>query len=45
MLRQQYGATSWKEPDDIRTIRDGERLTLAGLDLGVVHAPGHTEGR
>ncbi|GLY17344.1 hydrolase [Kineosporia sp. NBRC 101677] len=44
MLRQQYGATSWKEPDDIRTIRDGERLTLAGLDLGVVHAPGHTEG-
>ncbi|GAB3281623.1 MBL fold metallo-hydrolase [Kineosporia babensis] len=44
MLRQQYGKTGWKEPDDIRTIADGERLSLAGLDLGVVHAPGHTEG-
>lgn len=44
MLRQQYGSSGWKEPDDVRTLRDGERVNLAGLDLGVVHAPGHTEG-
>ena len=44
LLRQKFGSAGWKEPDDIRTIQDGERLSLAGLDLGVVHAPGHTEG-
>jgi glyoxylase-like metal-dependent hydrolase (beta-lactamase superfamily II) len=25
-------------------IGDGTRLTLAGIDVDVVHAPGHTEG-
>ncbi|GAB6903985.1 MBL fold metallo-hydrolase [Kineosporia succinea] len=44
MLRQQFGSTGWKEPDDVRTVADGERLAAAGLDLAVVHAPGHTEG-
>jgi hydroxyacylglutathione hydrolase len=44
LFRQQFGNTSWKEPDDVRTIEDGERLTIAGIDLDVIHAPGHTEG-
>ncbi len=44
MLRQQFGNVGWKEPDDIRTVGDGAQLTMAGLELGVVHAPGHTEG-
>lgn len=44
MLRGKFGSTGWKEPDDIRTLVDGERLDLAGLELGVAHAPGHTEG-
>ncbi|MBT0768968.1 MBL fold metallo-hydrolase [Kineosporia sp. J2-2] len=44
MLRQRYGGTAWSEPDDVRTMVDGEKLALAGLDLDVVHAPGHTEG-
>jgi hydroxyacylglutathione hydrolase len=26
------------------TITDGQRLSIADLDVGVVHAPGHTEG-
>ena len=32
------------EPDDVREIGDGATLELAGLDLRVDHAPGHTAG-
>ncbi|GAB3958281.1 MBL fold metallo-hydrolase [Streptomyces sparsus] len=32
------------EPDDLRELTDGSRLELAGLELTVAHAPGHTEG-
>jgi hydroxyacylglutathione hydrolase len=32
------------EPDDLRVLADGEVLTLAGLDLTVRHAPGHSLG-
>jgi len=34
----------WKEPDDVVEIGDGQRLQVAGLDVEVLHAPGHTEG-
>ncbi len=45
MLQKQFGKlASWKEPEDVRTIVDGERLDLAGIELSVLHAPGHTEG-
>ena len=44
LFRQQFGDTRWKEPDDIRTIEDGERLTIGGVDVDVIHAPGHTDG-
>jgi glyoxylase-like metal-dependent hydrolase (beta-lactamase superfamily II) len=44
MFLQQFGHASWKEPDDVRTIEDGQRLSIAGIDLDVIHAPGHTEG-
>ncbi len=45
MLSQQFGQTaSWKEPEQVVEISDAERLTLAGLELTVHHAPGHTEG-
>jgi glyoxylase-like metal-dependent hydrolase (beta-lactamase superfamily II) len=44
MFLQQFGNASWKEPDDVRTIEDGQRLSIAGIDLDVIHAPGHTEG-
>src|SRR4030095_5651790 len=36
--------TPWKEPADVVEIGDGQRLSIAGLDVDVVHAPGHTEG-
>ncbi len=45
MLEAQFGSSAgWAEPDDVRTLADGERLDLAGLGVSVVHAPGHTEG-
>jgi hydroxyacylglutathione hydrolase len=45
MLEQQFGrAATWAKPDEVRTLADGERVDLAGLPVGVVHAPGHTEG-
>lgn len=45
MLEQQFGkAATWSEPEQVVSIHDGQELELAGLTLGVTHAPGHTEG-
>jgi glyoxylase-like metal-dependent hydrolase (beta-lactamase superfamily II) len=45
MFEQQYGARStWSEPTNVIEIGDREALTVAGLELTVRHAPGHTEG-
>jgi hydroxyacylglutathione hydrolase len=45
MFEQQFGQqASWQEPDDVVDLVDGQSLTIAGLDLRVLHAPGHTEG-
>jgi hydroxyacylglutathione hydrolase len=38
------GRLTTAEPDDIRVLTDGAALDLAGLQLTVDHAPGHTEG-
>ena len=38
------GDYEFAEPDDVRELSDGQRLTVAGLDLLVDHAPGHTRG-
>jgi glyoxylase-like metal-dependent hydrolase (beta-lactamase superfamily II) len=38
------GRLTWTEPHDVRPLGDGEVLRLAGLDVTVDHAPGHTEG-
>ncbi len=38
------GRLSWTEPDDIRPMGDGDVLRLAGLEITVDHAPGHTAG-
>src|SRR5690242_7867614 len=32
------------EPDDVREVADAEKLSLAGLDFTIDHAPGHTAG-
>lgn len=45
MLEQQFGrAATWAEPDDVVELQGGSRIDVAGLQVDVVHAPGHTEG-
>jgi glyoxylase-like metal-dependent hydrolase (beta-lactamase superfamily II) len=45
MFEQQFGAKAgWQEPADVVPLADGATLQVAGLDVDVVHAPGHTEG-
>ena len=45
MLQQQFGpAATWKEPSDVVDLTGGQQLSLGGLDVDVLHAPGHTEG-
>jgi hydroxyacylglutathione hydrolase len=38
------GRLEWTEPDDVRPLTDGAVLRIAGLQLTVDHAPGHTGG-
>jgi glyoxylase-like metal-dependent hydrolase (beta-lactamase superfamily II) len=39
-----YGGLTFTEPDDVKELRDGMTLELAGVSLRVDHAPGHTKG-
>jgi glyoxylase-like metal-dependent hydrolase (beta-lactamase superfamily II) len=38
------GRLQWSEPDDVRPLDDGAVLEIAGLQITVDHAPGHTPG-
>ena len=38
------GRLPYTEPDDVALLPDGAPLTLAGLEITVDHAPGHTRG-
>ncbi|MEU9128166.1 MBL fold metallo-hydrolase [Kitasatospora sp. NPDC048540] len=42
--QQLMGSLTVGEPDDVRELADGSLLELAGLQLTVDHAPGHTKG-
>jgi hydroxyacylglutathione hydrolase len=42
--QQLFGGLTFTEPDDVRELADGAVLELAGLELTVDHAPGHTPG-
>jgi len=42
--QQLFGGLTFTEPDDVRELTDGMKLELAGLELVVDHAPGHTPG-
>lgn len=43
-LQAMMGQLTWSEPDDVRSMDDGAVLHLAGLEITVDHAPGHTRG-
>jgi hydroxyacylglutathione hydrolase len=38
------GRLTYTEPDDVAELTDGATLTLAGVEITVDHAPGHTGG-
>ena len=38
------GRLTWREPDDVALLTEGTTLRLAGLEITVDHAPGHTRG-
>jgi hydroxyacylglutathione hydrolase len=42
--QQLFGGITFTEPDDVRELTDGMTIQLAGIDLVVSHAPGHTPG-
>ena len=42
--QQLFGGLKLAEPDDVRELSDGSVLRLAGLEIKVDHAPGHTRG-
>jgi glyoxylase-like metal-dependent hydrolase (beta-lactamase superfamily II) len=44
MFEQHFGASGWKEPDDVVELTDRQTLSIASIVLDVIHAPGHTEG-
>ena len=39
-----FGSLTFAEPDDVRELIDGDTLSLAGLDFGIRHSPGHSAG-
>lgn len=42
--QQLFGGLAFTEPDDVCELADGMTLSLAGVELAVGHAPGHTPG-
>ena len=42
--QQLFGGLTFTEPDDVLELTDGLTLELAGLQVVVDHAPGHTPG-
>jgi hydroxyacylglutathione hydrolase len=42
--QQLFGGLEFTEPDDVIELTDGMTIELAGIELTVDHAPGHTPG-
>ena len=42
--QQLFGGMTFSEPDEVKALKDGEIVTLAGLDFTIGHTPGHTPG-
>ncbi len=36
--------STFAEPSDVRELRNGDKLEFIGMNISVIHAPGHTRG-
>jgi glyoxylase-like metal-dependent hydrolase (beta-lactamase superfamily II) len=39
-----FGTLTFAEPDDVRELTGDDKISIAGLDFAVRHAPGHSPG-
>jgi hydroxyacylglutathione hydrolase len=39
-----FGSLTFAEPDDVRELDARDKVSIAGLDFAVTHAPGHSAG-
>lgn len=39
-----FGSLTFAEPDDVRELANSDKISIAGLDFAVTHAPGHSLG-
>lgn len=39
-----FGSLTFAEPDDVRELGPRDKVSIAGLDFAVTHAPGHSAG-
>jgi glyoxylase-like metal-dependent hydrolase (beta-lactamase superfamily II) len=39
-----FGSLTFAEPDDVRELAAADKISIAGLDFAVAHAPGHSAG-
>jgi glyoxylase-like metal-dependent hydrolase (beta-lactamase superfamily II) len=44
LLEQLSPTKVWEEPDRVEEVNDEDVIEVAGMDIQVVHAPGHTKG-
>ncbi|WP_203566407.1 MBL fold metallo-hydrolase [Aestuariimicrobium ganziense] len=44
LVEQYFGAARLTPPADLHGLADGQRLSVAGLEFDLLHAPGHTAG-
>jgi glyoxylase-like metal-dependent hydrolase (beta-lactamase superfamily II) len=44
LLEQLSPTKVWEEPDRVEEVIDEDVIEVAGMDIQVVHAPGHTKG-
>lgn len=43
-MMSQFGRDEFVEPTEVIEVVDGQKLSIAGLEIEILHAPGHTTG-
>jgi hydroxyacylglutathione hydrolase len=39
-----FGITEFMEPEVVQEVEDGQKISLAGFEVTILHSPGHTKG-